>query len=83
MSERSQLLKAIAAARGLGDCAIPYSRDEQLSPVTENLDEPALALANLARYAAAHPGDPMSDEIRKAYDLLAKLLAAPRSPRIG
>jgi len=83
MTARSELLKAIAAARALGDRAIPYRRDEQLNPVTENLDEPARALATLAGYAAAHPGDPMSDEIRQAYDLLAKLLAAPRSRHIA
>lgn len=33
------------------------------------------ALAPLARYAASHPDDPMSVEIREAYDLLAKVLA--------
>ncbi len=81
MSERSQLLKAMSAAYALGDRAIPCNRDRQQNPVTADLDDPARALAALARYAASHPGDPMSDEIRQAYDLLARLLAATHLPR--
>lgn len=81
MPDRAQLLKAMAAAYALGDRAIPYNRDEQQNPVTADLDESAKALAKLARYAAAHPDDPMSAEIRDAYDLLATVLAAPLLPR--
>lgn len=78
MSERSELLKAMAAAYALGDRAIPRDREQQQNPTLDDLDEPARILASLARYAASHPRDPMSDEIRQTYDLLAKMLAAPR-----
>ena len=81
MSERSELLKAMAAAHALGDRAIPYNRDQQLNPVTTDLNDPAAALADLARYAAFHPDEPMSAEIRESYDLLARLLAAPLTKR--
>ena len=77
MSERTELLKRMAAAYAIGDRAIPCNSEQQKSPVTENLDEPARALASLARYAASHPDDPMSNEIRETYTLLAKLLAVP------
>ena len=49
MSERSDLLKAIAAAHALRDRAIPYNRDQQLNSVTADLNDPAAALASLAR----------------------------------
>lgn len=81
MSERSDLLKAIAAAHALRDRAIPYNRDQQLNSVTADLNDPAAALASLARYAASHPEEPMSAEIRESYDLLARLLAAPLTKR--
>jgi hypothetical protein len=81
MSARSELLKRMAAAHALGDCAIPYNREQQQNPVTADLDEAARALAKLARYAASHPDDPVSAEIRQSYTLLAELLAAPRTPR--
>ncbi|MGH9519422.1 MAG: hypothetical protein ACRD2D_07215 [Terriglobales bacterium] len=78
MSERSQLLKRMAMAHALGNRAVPYTRDQQLNPLTADLDEPARELGKLLRYAAAHPGDPMSEEIRRTYDLLATVFAAPR-----
>lgn len=81
MSERSELLKAMAAAHALRDRAIPYNREQQQNPLTADLQKPAQALATLARYAASHPGEPMSAEIRDAYTLLAKLLAAPYALR--
>ena len=77
MSERSELLKAMAAAYALGDRAIPYRQEQRSNPALSELDEPAQALARLARYAATHPDDPRSAEIHQAYTLLAKLLAAP------
>ena len=77
MSERSELLKAMAAAYALGDRAIPYPREQRSNPALSDLDEPAQALARLARYAASHPDEPMSAEIREAYTLLATLLAVP------
>lgn len=83
MSQRSDLLRAMSAAYALGDRAIPCGPAERMNPAMQDLDAPARALASLARYAAAHPDDPMSEEIRHFYDLLAKLLAAPRPRRIG
>ena len=74
---RSELLKAMAAAYALGDKAIPRSHDDQLNPALQPLDDPARALASLARHAAAHPGDRTSEEIRQCSDILAKLLAMP------
>jgi hypothetical protein len=78
MTARRQLLKRMAAAYAMGDRAIPSERG---NPVMADLDEAAKALARLARYAVSHPGDPMSDEIRQAYDLLAKVLAVSGLPR--
>ena len=59
MSERSELLKAMAAAYALGDRAIPCGPEAQRNPVTQGLDRPAKALASLARYAVTNPQDPM------------------------
>lgn len=77
MSTRSQLLKRMASAYAMGDSAIPCNRDQQQNPVLADLDEPARALSTLARYVASHPGNPISDEIRHAYDLLSKLRSWP------
>jgi hypothetical protein len=78
MSARSELLRAMASAHAQGNRAIPYGPELRNAPALAELEEPARALARLAFYADAHPDDPVSREIRENYDLLAKLLAAPR-----
>ena len=81
MSTRSELLKRMAIAYALGDVAIPYNHEQRNNPLTADLDAPARHLAELLRYAATHPDDPMSDKIRRSHDLIAKVLAVGHLPK--
>jgi hypothetical protein len=53
---------------------MPCEPNEQLNPATADLDDSARALAALVRYAASHPDDSASAEIRENYDLFARLM---------
>ena len=41
--------------------AIPYSHELQMNPLTADLQDQTRELGNVLRYAAAHPGEPMSE----------------------
>jgi hypothetical protein len=78
MGERSELLKAMAAAYALGDRAMARGPEQQRNPATRAWIDRPQATGEPCTLCGANPEDPMSAEIRDTWDMLANKRLARR-----